>query len=44
MSYPTHDTDWAESAKGNHWRRENGKARQEHRVPLQPQPSGKESV
>ena len=24
MSYPTHDTDWAESAKGNYWRRENG--------------------
>ena len=25
MSYPTHDTDWAESAKGNHWKRKNGK-------------------
>jgi len=24
MTFPTHDTDWAESAKGNHWRRENG--------------------
>ena len=25
MSYPTHDTDWALSAKGNWWRRINGK-------------------
>ena len=25
MSYPTHDTDWAESAKGNEWRRLNEK-------------------
>jgi len=25
MSYPTHDTDWAISAKGNDWRRLNGK-------------------
>jgi hypothetical protein len=24
MSYPTHDTDWAESQWGNHWRRVNG--------------------
>lgn len=24
MSYPTHDTDWATSAKGNHWRRLDG--------------------
>ena len=24
MSYPTHDTDWATSAKGNQWRRING--------------------
>lgn len=24
MSYPTHDTDWATSAKGNEWRRING--------------------
>ena len=21
MSYPTHDTDWAESAQGNDWKR-----------------------
>lgn len=25
MSYPTHDTDWAESTKGNDWRRIGGK-------------------
>jgi hypothetical protein len=25
MSYPTHDTDWAESAQGNDWRRSDGK-------------------
>lgn len=25
MIYPTYDTDWALSAKGNWWRRENGK-------------------
>jgi hypothetical protein len=24
MSYPTHDTDWALSAKGNWWRRRDG--------------------
>ena len=24
MSYSTHDTDWATSAKGNEWRRING--------------------
>lgn len=24
MSYPTHDTDWAESQQGNYWRRVNG--------------------
>lgn len=24
MTYPTHDTDWAESQWGNHWRRING--------------------
>ena len=24
MNYPTHDTDWATSAKGNTWRRING--------------------
>ena len=24
MTYPTHDTDWATSAKGNCWRRKNG--------------------
>jgi hypothetical protein len=24
MSYPTHDTDWAESQAGNYWRRVNG--------------------
>jgi hypothetical protein len=24
MTYPTHDTDWAESQWGNHWRRVNG--------------------
>jgi len=24
MNYPTHDTDWALSAKGNYWRRING--------------------
>lgn len=23
--YPKHDTDWAQSAKGNQWKRENGK-------------------
>ena len=23
--YPTHDTDWAKSSKGNFWRRFNGK-------------------
>ena len=22
--YPTHDTDWKTSSKGNHWRRQNG--------------------
>ncbi len=22
--YPTHDTDWKSSSKGNHWRRQNG--------------------
>ena len=26
MNYPTHDTDWAISAKGNTWRRINGLA------------------
>lgn len=26
MNYPTHDTDWATSAKGNTWRRINGVA------------------
>jgi hypothetical protein len=26
MSYPTHDTDWAESQLGNFWRRVNGAA------------------
>jgi hypothetical protein len=26
MNYPTHDTDWATSAKGNTWRRLNGLA------------------
>ena len=26
MSYPTHDTDWAESQIGNSWRRVNGAA------------------
>jgi hypothetical protein len=26
MSYPTHDTDWAESAQGNDWKRSDGKA------------------
>ena len=26
MNYPTHDTDWAISAKGNTWRRINGVA------------------
>ena len=25
MSYPTHDTDWAESAKGNEWKRVDSK-------------------
>jgi hypothetical protein len=25
MEYPTHDTSWAISAKGNHWRRLDGK-------------------
>jgi hypothetical protein len=25
MSYPTHDTDWAESAQGNDWKRVNSK-------------------
>ena len=25
MSYPTHDTEWALSAKGNDWRRISGK-------------------
>ena len=25
MSYPTHDTNWATSGKGNEWRRSNGK-------------------
>jgi hypothetical protein len=25
MNYPTHDTNWATSAKGNDWRRINGK-------------------
>lgn len=25
MTYPTHDTNWATSAKGNDWRRLNGK-------------------
>ena len=25
MSYPTHDTEWALSAKGNYWRRLGGK-------------------
>jgi hypothetical protein len=25
MSYPTHDTDWAESALGNDWKRIDGK-------------------
>ncbi len=24
MNYLTHDTDWAISAKGNHWRRQDG--------------------
>jgi hypothetical protein len=24
MNYPTHDTEWARSAKGNLWRRANG--------------------
>ena len=24
MTYPTHDTSWTLSAKGNHWRRVNG--------------------
>lgn len=24
MNYPTHDTDWAKSAKGNLWRRMDG--------------------
>ena len=26
MSYPTHDTEWAISSKGNWWRRKNGVA------------------
>lgn len=26
MSYPIHDTDWAESAQGNYWKRIDGKA------------------
>ncbi len=26
MNYPTHDTEWATSAKGNTWRRINGLA------------------
>jgi hypothetical protein len=26
MSYPTNDTDWAESARGNDWKRVDGKA------------------
>jgi len=26
MNYPTHDTEWATSSKGNTWRRKNGKA------------------
>ena len=25
MNYPTHDTDWSTSAKGNFWKRINGK-------------------
>ena len=25
MNYPTHDTNWATSAKGNDWRRTSGK-------------------
>lgn len=25
MSYPTHDTDWAESTQGNDWKRVGGK-------------------
>lgn len=24
MNYPTHDTEWAKSSKGNLWRRRNG--------------------
>jgi hypothetical protein len=24
MNYPTHDTDWAISTKGNYWRRKDG--------------------
>ena len=24
MNYPTHDTEWATSAKGNTWKRDNG--------------------
>ena len=24
MKYPTHDTEWATSAKGNTWKRDNG--------------------
>lgn len=24
MNYPTHDTEWATSAKGNIWKRDNG--------------------
>jgi hypothetical protein len=24
MNYPTHDTDWAISSKGNHWKRKDG--------------------
>lgn len=26
MNYPTHDTEWATSSKGNTWKRKNGKA------------------
>ena len=25
MNYPTHDTDWSESSKGNQWKRVNGR-------------------
>jgi len=24
MNFPTHDTDWALSSKGNHWKRKDG--------------------